>query len=135
MRRKAARTDRGAASSECMYRLVTRGITWPNVIFLEYPNNRSPYDEDHADFQVDWKSIRKAEDAVGRGLNTDRDKVIQTYVGRFVTYLDLEKRVNPGVAPEFMLGFGPVGLNAPAKFLIKSVLDVEVVHPLKRDKK
>src|SRR6266851_8484114 len=83
------------ASSECQYQLVTRGITWPNDIYLAYPDNRSRIEENHANFEIDWKSIQKAEEAVRRsGFNRQTDHIIETYVGRFVTYVDLENRVN-----------------------------------------
>jgi hypothetical protein len=109
--------------------LVTRGVTWPNDIFLAYPNNRSQIDEFHASFQVDWRSVQKAEGIVKQsGYNPDTDHVIETYVGRFVTYLDLESRGNPAsLGGSLGFGFGPIGLDAPAQLLVKSVKDVVVV--------
>lgn len=120
------------ASSDCRYKLVTRGVEWPNVIHLTYPENRSRIEEDHADFQVDWKSIRRAEDVERRsGFNRETDHIFETYVGRFVTYPDLENRVNPVRLGGSKLGFGPVGLDAPAQLLIKSIENVVVVNGTK----
>jgi len=117
------------APSTCDYRLVTRAVTWPNVIFLTYPNNQSPVPEDHAGFRVDWKSIRSAEQSVRLSnfdLNTDH--LFETYVGRFVTHPDLGSRVNPPSLGGTRLGFGPIGLDAPAQLVIESVSEVSIVH-------
>jgi hypothetical protein len=116
-------------SPDCEYKLVTRGVEWPNVIFLTTPSNKSPDVADHANFDTDWSTIDKSQEAVKRaGFNINTDRIIATYVGLFVTYLDLEKRVNPGILGALRLGFGPVGLGAPAQLLIKIVKDTVVVH-------
>jgi hypothetical protein len=115
--------------SECQDRLVTRGVEWPNVIFLTYPDNESRNKANHADFRVDWRSIEAARKVVARSaLNLSTDRIIQTYLGRFVAYPDLDNRVSPGVPGALRLGFGPVGLEAPAQLLIKRVRDVVVLH-------
>jgi hypothetical protein len=119
------------ASTDCRYQLISRGETWPNIIFLSYPNNRSPLDEDHANFNIDWDSIHQAEETIKRGgYKPGVDRLIETYVGRFVTYSDLDKRVNPGVPGAHKLGFGPVGLDAPAKLLIRNARDAIVLRGL-----
>lgn len=117
------------ASSDCQYKLITRGVEWEKLIFLDYPDNESENETGHASFRVDLQAIQKAHEAVGRaGYNPETDRLIKTYIGLFVTYPDLDKRVNPGIPGALKLGFGPVGLEAPAQLLIKSVRDVVVVH-------
>ena len=118
-----------APDSSCQYKLVTRGVEWPNLIFLTYPLKQSKDPDDHADFKVDWPAIKQADSRIMRaGFNADMDRLIETYVGKFVTYKDLENRVNPGIPGARRLGFGPVGLDAPAQLLVKTVRDVLVVH-------
>jgi hypothetical protein len=117
-----------APDSECQYKLITRGVEWSNFIFMTYPANRSPDVADHANFKVDWTAIKAADAQVRRaGFNPETDRLIETYAGRFVTYLDLENRVNPGIPGALKLGFGPVGLEAPARLVIKTVKDVVIV--------
>jgi hypothetical protein len=117
------------ASSGCHYKLITQGVEWPNAIYLNYPTNQSRNEANYANFRVDWKAIQRADERVRHsGFNPDRDRVIITYVGRFVTYLDLDKRVSLGVPGALRLGFGPVGLGAPAQLLIKTIRDVSIVH-------
>ena len=116
-------------SSVCPEKVVTRGVEWPNVIYLAYPISSSPNESDHAAFRVDWQTIRKTEGAVRRAkFNPDTDVLTETYAGLFVTYLDLEKRVNPGIPGALRLGFGPVGLEAPAQLLIQVVTDAVVIR-------
>lgn len=117
-----------AASSSCHYRLLTRGVEWENFVFLELPSSESEK-ADHARYRVDWKSIQRAHETVARAaFNSDTDSIIETYLGLFVTYTDLENRVSPGIPGAIRLGFGPVGLEAPAKLRIESVKDVVVAH-------
>jgi hypothetical protein len=52
--------------------------------------------------------------------------MVATYQGLFVTYLDLDRRVSPGVPGALRLGFGPL-IGAPAQLLVKTVRDVAVV--------
>ena len=115
------------ASSECKYQIVVKGVRWPNVIYLDFPNNRSREDDDHANFTVDWKTIEKAAEVVrGSRFQEGLDRLIATYVGRLVAVGDLEKRTNRPELGGTKLGFGPAGLDAPAKLLIKSVGNVVV---------
>ena len=117
-----------AANRECVYTLVTRGVEWPNLIFLAYPDNSSQLESYHADFRVDWRAIRRVEEEVqGHAFNPDTDDTIETYEGLFLTYSDLERRVSPGVPGALRLGFGPLG-EAPAQLLIKTVRDAVVVR-------
>jgi hypothetical protein len=113
-------TARGWKSApDCDYRLITNGVTWPNIIFLEYPDNRSTLQADHATLPVDWKAIRAVEKEVERaGFNRESDYLIATCVGLFVTFADLDNRVSPGVEGARRLGFGPAGLGAPAQLLL-----------------
>jgi hypothetical protein len=100
------------------------------VIALAYPNNQSPNPDDHASFSVDWAAIaRDKKDLRRAAFNPDSDRLYRTYVGLFVTDPELENRVNPGVRDFERLGFGPLGLGAPAELLIKEVMDPVVVHP------
>jgi hypothetical protein len=117
-----------ASLSDCQYKLITEGISWPNEIFLAYPNSRSPLEEFHANFEVDWKSVRRAENQLKHSeYDPAIDHVVETYVGRFVTYLNLENRVNSPTLGGNRFGFGPKGLDAPAQLLIKSIKEVTVI--------
>src|ERR1035438_2189475 len=115
------------ASRECAYRLITRGVVWPNIIHLTYPDNQSSDPADHAPFEVDWTALRRADQvALQAGYQAGVDGEVVTYIGLLVTYLDLEKRVTPNLPGALRLGFGPPG--APAQLLVKSAKDVVVVR-------
>jgi len=117
-----------APSGNCEYKLVTRGVVWPNIINLVFPNNRSPDVYAHAPFEYDRQVIDDADRRVLKmGYRAGLDTETATYEGLFVTYNDLEKRVSPGVPNAFRIGFGPVGLGAPAQLVIKTIKDVSVV--------
>lgn len=116
-----------AASSDCQYKLITKGVEWPNWIYLTYPSNESPDQLSHANFTVDLKTMSDAQEKVKRArFNRDTDRLVETYIGLFVTDPDL--KVNPGAPTRRRLGFGPVGMDAPAQLLIKRVKDVVVIH-------
>jgi hypothetical protein len=121
---------------ECAYRLVTRGVVWPNIISLVCPNNQSPDVNDHAPFKLDRRAI-EAEEAHVRtaGYELGLDVEVATYVGLFETHLDLEKRVSPDIPGALRVGFGPAGLDAPAQLVIKTVKDVSVIHARKQGEK
>lgn len=115
------------ASPDCDYKLITKGVTWRNIIFLTYPDNRSKVQADHADFPIDWQAIRRTEQQASRdGFDPKREHHVVTYIGLFITYRDLDNRVSPGVPGALKLGFGPLG-EAPGQLLIKSLRDVAVV--------
>jgi len=123
-------TDEGAwlrSSQNCKYKLVTRGITWPNVISLEYPNNESTNPADHVDFDVDWEAIYTVGVAVPKGFNRKIDQIVKTYVGLFQTYPDLDSRVSSDKGDALKAGFGHLG-GAPARILVKTVRDVAAVR-------
>lgn len=120
-----------AAPPGCQYKLTTRGIEWANVIFLAYPSENPRNVDEYAAFRVDWQSIRRTEETVKHaGFNPAVDHTVKTYRGMFITYLDedLDKRVNPDIPGAFKLGFGPVGLEAPAQLLIRTVRDAVVIR-------
>ena len=109
--------------------LTTPGATWPNVIWLEYANNKSGDESARAPFEVDWISVRRAEDQERRqGYNPASDQLFETFTGLLVSYDTLEVRASPAGPIVKRPGFGPAGLDAPAKLLIKSITDVVVVH-------
>jgi len=117
------------SSGKCADELVTRGIVWPNVINLVVPNNHSPNIDDHAPFELDRRSIDAADKhALKVGYRAGVDVEVATYIGLFLTHLDLEGRVSPGIADALRLGFGPAGLGAPAQLVIRSIRDVSIVH-------
>jgi hypothetical protein len=117
-----------ASAQECAHELVTRGVTWPNIINLEYPNNHSPDADSHAPFEADLKAFRVADaNAERMGYRHGIDTEIATYVGLFMTYPDLDRRVSPRVPDALRLGFGPAGLGAPAQVLIRTIKDVVVI--------
>lgn len=110
------------ADDACSYRLVTRGVTWPNIISVEVPNNKSPDPDARAPFSLSTREERSIDAYFRRiswrdGLSAEE----ATYVGYFVTYIDLEKRVSPGVPGALLLGFGSIGLGAPGQLLIQRV--------------
>jgi len=115
------------AYPDCGYRLVTKGVTWPNVVDLEYPNNKSTDTGLHAPFGVDSKNIHRFEKETARPFDPDTEDILATFVGLFQTYSDLGSRVNPNMQdPRF--GFGHMGA-APARLIIQHILinDVSVV--------
>lgn len=122
-----------APASGCSHELTTRGVVWPNIINLAFANNRSPIEADHASFSPDFRAIRAADKYLATsGFRPGVDIEIATYVGLFVTYPDLEKRVTPGVAGALRLGFGPAGMGAPAQLLIKTIEDVAMIRAQQR---
>jgi hypothetical protein len=118
-----------AAWATCSYQLVTRGVAWPNIISLVYPSNDSRDVTAHAPFALDRKATRAADDYLLKsGFRAEVDVEVATYVGLFVTYSDLDNRVNPGLPGALRLGFGPAGLGAPGQLVIKTVKDVSVTR-------
>ena len=123
-------TDEGAwlrSPQNCKYKLVTRGITWPNVISLEYPNNESTDPADRVDFEVDWKAINTVGIAIPNGFNRKTDQIVKTYIGLFQTYSDLDSRVSSDKGDALKAGFGHLG-GAPARILVKTVKDVAAIR-------
>ncbi len=116
------------AAPTCTFRLITGIMPWPNVIFLEYPINTSRFESDHAPFEVDWISVKHAEGQVERqGYHSASDQLFETFTGLLVSYDQLEGGTSP-IGPIKRPGFGPAGLDAPAKLLIKSIADVVVIR-------
>ena len=116
-------------SAPCPQQLVTRGVAWPNVVNLTFPDKHSPDPDDHAPFEPELQSFQAAEAAALKsGYRAGIGIEIATYTGLFVTYRDLEKRVNPGRLGMLRLGFGPAGTEAPVQLLMKSVKDVSVIR-------
>lgn len=129
------------AEPSCTFKLITTsttwpngltipGATWPNVIWLEYPINTSRFESFHAPFEVDWVSVRQAErQALRQGYSSKSDQLFETFTGLLVSYDELAlPRASPA-APIFKRpGFGPAGLDAPAKLLIKGEADVLVIR-------
>lgn len=114
------------AAPTCTFKLTTGFFSWPNVIFLEYPINTSRFESDHAPFEVDWISVRQAE-RQRQGYNSASHQLFETFTGLLVSYDKLEAGTSP-IGPIKRSGFGPAGLDAPAKLLIKSVADVVVIR-------
>jgi hypothetical protein len=103
----------------CPYRLFTKGVEWPDKIYLTYPLNQS---------EIDWASVVRAGEALKHSsFNSKADSIIETYVGTFVTYDDLGSRVTPYSPGAARFGFGPLG-DAPAQLLIRSVGEGVVIH-------
>jgi hypothetical protein len=110
-------------------RPTTPGVTWPNVIELEYPVNTSPFESSHAPFAVDWISVRRTKDQERRrGYNSASDQLFETFTGLLVSYDVLEVRTSGSAQVMKRPGFGPAGLDAPAKLLIKSIADAVVIR-------
>jgi hypothetical protein len=116
------------AAPTCTFKLTTGFASWPNVIFLEYPINTSRFDSFHAPFDVDWISVRQAERQEHRqGYHSASDQLFETFTGLLVSYDKLEAGTSP-IGPIKRSGFGPAGLDAPAKLLIKRIADVAVIR-------
>jgi hypothetical protein len=78
---------------------------------------------------VDWISVRRAEAEQRRqGCCSSSDQLLETFTGLLVSYDELELRASPAAPIVKRPGFGPVGLDAPAKLLIKSIADVVVTR-------
>jgi len=113
-------SDEGAwLFGDCEKHLVTRGVTWSNVLWLE---------TDETDAQAVrsvknmWKRIRT--------LHADprNDSVYVTLVGR----LETEASMNAAIVPRMdgtlaRAGFGHLGA-APAQIVIQKATDITVVH-------
>jgi hypothetical protein len=109
--------------------LTTLGATWPNIIWLEYPINTSPFESSHAPFEVDWISVRRAErEELRRGYHSASHQLFETFTGLLVSYDTLEFRAPASPLIMKRGGFGPAGLDAPAKLLIKSIVDAVVIR-------
>src|ERR1035441_2064335 len=44
-------------STKCAHELVTKGVVWPNIINLVFPDNRSPDVDEHAPFELDEQAL------------------------------------------------------------------------------
>ena len=110
--------------------LTTPGAIWPNFIWLEYANNKSGDESTRAPFEVDWASVRRTErQALSQGYNPATDQLFETFTGLLVSFDRLElPPASPGAPILKRPGFGPSGLDAPAKLLIKSKADVVVIR-------
>jgi hypothetical protein len=60
-------------------KLMTTGVTWPNVTSLEYPDNNSNSAADHVTFDVDWKAITTVGAAIPQGSMARQTRRIQTW--------------------------------------------------------
>ena len=132
------------AEPSCTFKLTTPGTigpngltihwTWPNVIYLEYANNKSDYESTRAPFEVDWGSVRRTErQAQRQGYNHESDQLFETFTGLLVSFDRLDLPPASPAAPILKRqGFGPCCLDAPAKLLIKSEADVAVIRKRKK---
>ncbi len=117
------------ADTNCDFRVVTDSVVWPNYIYLTYPSPKKEHGEMYAEFVVDADSVAAAERTIQRaGFQEGKDRIFQTFIGRFVTYGDLRLRSNAGTPGSRRVGFGPVGLDAPAQILIKEILETKLVR-------
>jgi hypothetical protein len=100
---------------------------WPKIIYLREPNNCSRYVSDHAPFDSDREALRRRDLYLLKvGFRYEVDLEVSTWVGLFVTYTDLDKRVSPAVPGGQRLGFGPAGMGAPAQLFFKTVEGISV---------
>jgi len=114
--------------SECASSLVTKGVTWPNAVFLRYPSTKSRIEADRADFSIDWGAEEKITAQIDRlGFDPTSDQLFETVTGLFRTYPDLQDRVSPNIQIAPRGGFGPDGYF-PAQLIIKTRLAPEVIH-------
>ncbi len=119
------------AGPECHFKLVTKGVTWRNLIYLSSPNNKSVDPAAHADFEVDLDAEAKIMTDIRRlNFNPKTDTLVETVVGLCRILEDLDHRVNPSLPDGGFLrtlGFGP-GLDAPVELLIETRRDPAVLH-------
>jgi hypothetical protein len=97
----------------CQPHLVTRGFTWPDVIWLSSPPSPEAYD-----YRADSR-VRKE---ISRLRPLKADQIVLTYVGIFEAK-DLDKSVevrNNGALALF--GFGPDS-DAPARLMVTTQMD------------
>lgn len=128
-RRDGWRTWNLLASNKCADELGARGVTWPNFINLVLANNSSPNINEHAPFETDQQSIDAAQKYLRTaGYRAGVDREVATYTGLFLMYPDLDRQGNVSVQNAIILGFGPVGLRAPAQLVIKTIKDVSVIR-------
>ena len=117
------------APPSCTYRLITKRVQWPNLVYVTFPIDRVDLEDYHADFEVDWKAVNKANERIGRAkFDVKVACLVESVTGRFVAMRAPEKMVNPPELGGNILGFGPVGLGAPAQLLIKSMGLPEIVQ-------
>jgi len=120
------------ADSDCNYRLVTRGVEWPNIVFLTFPTSRQGDGEPMVPFRADLDSMENSLRFLRRqNFDSETDRRFETYEGIFVTDEDLERRVSPGLPNALRLWFGPSGLGAPGKLIIRTQRDVTVLKGIK----
>jgi hypothetical protein len=78
---------------------------------------------------VDWISVRQTKDQERRqAYNSASDQLFETFTGLLVSYDVLEVRTPGSALVMTRPGFGPSGLDAPAKLLIKSIADAVVIR-------
>lgn len=107
----------------CRQEIVTRGVSWPNIVALDYPKS-----SDETAIALDTKAVRRAEDYLRRrAYHPGTDVEIATYVGLLTTYPDLDTRVSPGIPGAIRLGFGPPGLGAPVQLIVQTIRDITVM--------
>jgi hypothetical protein len=117
------------ASDKCANELDGAGVTWPNFINLVFANNHSPNPYDHAPFETDQQSIEAADKyALQAGYRAGVDRKVATYTGLFLMWPDVGRQGKVSVQNAIILGFGPVGLRAPAQLVIKAIKDISVVR-------
>jgi hypothetical protein len=74
-------------------------------------------------------SVRQTEGQVRRQrYDSASDQLLETFTGLLVSYDTLEVRAPASELIVKRPGFGPAGLDAPAKLLIKSIADAVVIR-------
>lgn len=116
------------ASTGCPFKLITKQVRWPNLVFLTFPIHQSKHPEFRADFDVDLKAINAAQGRIGHeNFDVRTSCLVEVVTGRLVLIHEPEKHVNPPELGGNILGFGPSGLGAPAQLLMKSMSRPEIV--------
>ncbi len=109
----------------CQSKLVVKGFTWPNLIWLTFPYKSS------TPFNADLATYQHVMDAVKRMHPGKNDQIVLTYLGVLESD-DLAKRTSLNrMGQPTGIGFGAQNM-APAQLVIKTVMDPQVI-PSGRD--
>jgi hypothetical protein len=104
----------------CGSKLVTKGFTWPDVIWLTFPSRSDTR------LKVDFEAYERVQRSAKRLRRNETDQVIMTYEG-ILEVRDLENSsgINSAGRP-VGFGYGPRG-DAPAQLVVSTARDPQVL--------
>jgi hypothetical protein len=108
---------------QCERKLVVNGYTWPNMIWIESPDERRP-------FQRDFDAYEDVQRSLKRLRPSKNDEVVVTFLGMLETD-DLTRRSGvDGSGRSVGIGFGPQNI-APAQLVVKTEMNPRVIRKRK----